>query len=923
MDPSTSAPLLVLIDGHGIIYRAYHAMREPLTVRRTGELVAAPYGLANTLLSVIQELKPTHILVALDKGKATFRHQWAPSYKAQRAEMPDDLRCQMSRCRDLIEAFGIPIYEHEGYEADDILGTLSVQAAEIGVDSCLVSLDSDIAQLVRPHVRLWMYRPQERSAVMYNTEEEIHGRYSVFPSQIADLKALKGDSSDNIAGVAGVGDKTAVRLIQQFSSVEQLYDRLEEVTQPKLREALRNAQRQVRQSKALATIALDVPLQLDLSVSEFHTHYNRQQALELFRELEFRSLEPRLPPEVDQQAEPAVPNAVAQEIRESYQLVSSEEDLADLAARADSAGGYSFRILTTDASPLNSHPVGIAIALEPGNAYYLPIGHRTSEPQVGLPETLARLGPLFESRKIQKTAHDGKHEMLALAQQDICTQGFSFDTMIAAMLLSEGGQGNYRPGEGALSLRWLSSRWLAMELPEFPEFTRTGRGQLAISEVAVDTARRYACASADMASRLRPVLEEELRQKKMWSLFLEVEMPLVSTLVRMEKNGVAMDVPVLRELSQKISSEIQRTEEEIYRSIGHTFNIGSPQQLSHVLFQELNLPKGRKTKLGYSTDARALDRLRGLHPAVELTLEYRELTKLKSTYLDPLPSLIDPETNRIHTDFNQAGALTGRISSSNPNLQNIPVRTELGGQVRRAFIARDVGRDPVLFSADYSQIELRIIAHITEDRALIDAFAHDQDIHAVTAALVFDVPLDQVSPEMRRRAKVFNFGVLYGLSEYGLSTREKIPFDEASQFIKGYFERYPGIRIYMDNTVESTRERGYAETLLGRRRYLPEINSANANVRQAAERAAINMPIQGTAADIIKISMAKMDAELRHRKLKSLLILQVHDELILECPQEELQEIRSIAKTIMPNSMKLKVPLKVDTKVGQNWLETA
>jgi DNA polymerase-1 len=446
--------------------------------------------------------------------------------------------------------------------------------------------------------------------------------------------------------------------------------------------------------------------------------------------------------------------------------------------------------------------------------------------------------------------------------------------------------------------------------------------QLAMDGVEASAAAPFACADADMAGRLREVLEPDIERLGMTRLFSEIEMPLLSVLARMELNGVAIDVGALRELSATLTEEIRHVEEEIHKSVGHEFNIGSPQQLSYVLFEELHLPKTRRLKTGsYTTDAQALQGLRGLHEVIDLIYSYRELTKLKSTYLDSLPALVNRETNRLHTEFNQAGATTGRLSSRDPNLQNIPVRTALGEEVRRAFVARDVGPDPYLLSADYSQIELRIMAHITEDPALVEAFRRDEDIHAATASQVFAVPLGEVTPLMRRRAKVFNFGVLYGLSEYGLSLREKISREEAAEFIRTYFNKYPGIKRYVEETVERTRKLGYAETLFGRRRYLPEINSGNFNVRQAAERAAINMPVQGTAADIIKIAMNRIDAEMERRRMRSLMTLQVHDELMFECPGDELQEVRALVLDIMPKPGEMKVPLKVDTKVGKNWGE--
>ena len=898
----------------------------PLTVRGTGESVSAVYGLANTLISVMQELEPTHVIVALDKGEETFRHKISEEYKATRAAMPDDLRSQLGRCRQLIETFGFPICEHEDYEADDLLGTLSAQAVEAGVETYLVSLDSDIAQLVRPGVRLWMYRPYQRDSVVYETAEEVKARYGVLPEQIPDLKALKGDVSDNIAGVPGVGDKTAARLVDQFGSVESLYDRIDQVTPPKLQQALREHEDQVRQGKHLATIVTQAPAELDLDAAELATHYDREHLLELFRELEFRSLIERLPEGVAPGGT-GLRRAPAPEVKERYRTVATEEELAALAERLSASGGFSFACETAGAQSarpgaMTARLVGLAFALEPGEAFYVPLAH--ADVSLDAAAVLGRLGPLLADEKLEKMGHNLKFHQVVLARNGVWSRGLAFDAMIASFLLGEGG--GTRPGEGSLGLPWLVSRRLGIEMRERTELVggkpRRVGAQLAMDELEASAAAPFACADADMAGRLRGLLEPELEGLGMTGLFRDIEMPLLSVLARMEMSGVAIDVGALRELSATLGEEIGRVEEEIHKSVGHEFNIASPQQLSHVLFEELHLPKTRRLKAGsYTTDAQALEGLRGLHDVIDLIYSYRELTKLKSTYLDTLPAMVNAETDRLHTEFNQAGAATGRLSSRDPNLQNIPVRTALGEEVRRAFVARDVGPDPHLLSADYSQIELRIMAHVTEDPALVEAFRRDEDIHAATASQVFGVPLAEVTPLMRRRAKVFNFGVLYGLSAHGLSLRERIPREEAAEFIRTYFEKYPGIQRYVDETVERVREVGYAETLFGRRRYLPEIKSGNHNVRQAAERAAINMPVQGTAADIIKIAMNRIDAEMERRGMRSLMTLQVHDELMFECPGDELEEVRALAVDIMPKSMRMKVPLKIDTKVGKNWGE--
>ncbi|MFQ6019920.1 MAG: DNA polymerase, partial [Dehalococcoidia bacterium] len=601
-------PLLALLDGHGIIHRSYHAMREqPLTLRRTGEVITAVYGFANTLLSVLQELKPTHVVVTLDKGRATFRHRWDASYKAQRVEMPADLQEQMARCRQLIEVFGIPIYEHEGYEADDMMGTLSRQASQSGADTFLVSLDSDIAQLVGPGVHLWMYRPYQRDSVVYATEEDVHHRYGVYPNQMVDLKALRGDPSDNIAGVPGVGEKTAVKLIREFGSVEGVYENIERVEPAKLRQALVEAEQRVRQNKVLATIVRDAPVQLDLAASDFASHYQRERVLELFRELEFRSLVQRLP-QMEQHADQEAlrPAAPVREVEERYQVVRAEEELEALVRRIGEAKAFVFDTETTGLEVMRVRLVGLSIALAPGEAYYLPLGHRTDRGQLPLAQVMERLGPLLAEEAIEKTGHNAKYDIVMLAREGVRTRGLRFDSMIAAFLLGEGGGGSNRPGEGALSLKWLASRRLGIEMRPITDLIGQGRNQVPMSEVDIEAAARYACADADMTGRLRTVLEEDLERQGMWHLFSQVEMPLIPVLARMEMNGVAVDTGALREMSTQLAEEIGRLEEEIYKSVGHSFNIGSPQQLSHVLFEELQLPKTRRLKSGsYTTDAQA------------------------------------------------------------------------------------------------------------------------------------------------------------------------------------------------------------------------------------------------------------------------------------------------------------------------------
>jgi len=927
-----TTPRLVLIDGHSLIHRSFHALKDmpgPLHVSTTGELTFGVYGFANTFLAMFGELNPTHVVVALDMPVPTFRHEITDTYKATRVGMPqeerEEFKRQFNRCRQLIETFGMPIFELERFEADDIMGTLAAQAAQKGIDTYLVSMDSDIAQLVGGSVHLWMYRPYQRDSVVFKTEGDVVERYGVLPLQVPDLKALKGDTSDNIPGVPGVGDKTAIKLVQTFGEVEAMLERIDEVQPAKLQPYLRENGERVRQSKLLATIVRDAPATLDLDAADFYAHFDRERVLAFFRELEFRTLGERLPQGAATTA--AVAPAASSPLETHVSVVRSQEELDALAKRIAAEKAFVLDVETRSREAMRADIVGLAIGLG-DDAYYLPVGHapRLGEDgsQLPLDAVLSKLGPLLADPEVKISGHYLKPDIIVLARHGVWPEGFAFDTMLATRLFGEGGRAG-KPEEGALSLTEIARQRLGLELPERSALLGSGTrkaAQLTIDQVEIERVADVAAASVAAIGRLRAPLAAELEEKALKRLFEEIELPLVSVVARMEMNGVAIDTGALREMSESLVMEVQRLEHEIYASVGHEFNIGSPQQLSHILFEELHLPKNvsRRLKTGaYSTDSDVLEALRGLHDIIEHLFEYREITKLKSTYLDPLPSFVNPQTNRVHGEFNQVGSLTGRFSSTNPNLQNIPVRTKLGEQIRRSFVARDVGPDPMLLSADYSQIELRIIAHITQDPNLVESFRRDEDIHASTASQVFSVPLEAVTSDMRRRAKVFNFGVLYGLSEHGLAVREKISREDAAAFIRTYFEKYPGIRRYTEETVSSVRSLGYGQTLFGRRRYFPEINSTNFNVRGGAEREAINMPVQGTAADIIKTAMNRLDAEMQRRRLRSLMILQIHDELIFECPQEELDQMRQLCLDIMPSPLEMAVPLKIDTKTGRSW----
>jgi DNA polymerase-1 len=939
-------PLLLILDSHGIIYRSYYALRDALTLRRTGEPVGAVYGFANSLLHAVSTLHPEYVVAAWDGPAPTFRHEADERYKATRRPTPDDLRPQIARVRSLLDAFRIPVVEVPGFEADDVVGTLATQAAARDVDVVILTLDNDMVQLVGGPVRVQMYRPYQRDYVMYD-RDAVHERWGFEPLQIIDYKALVGDTSDNIPGVKGIGEKGAVALIQQWGSVEAMLDHLDEVTPPRARTALEAGRDDAVHSKTMATIVRDVPgVELDLDACVV-ADYDRDAVLEMFRDLEFRSLVSRLPEHITDGGAPREePVAPAPDETRHYEVVTTPERLADVVREIRRAGRFGYEVVADDPHPMRAADglVGIGLSIAAASGWYVPFGHRSDppppaegqqefaldaaetppaiEPDASIPQltqesALAALAPVFTDAAIERVTHDAKFATLALAE---ARNGFwpapvTFDTMVAAYLL----------GDSNVTVRGLAFNRLGQELVDPKLLLGTGRKAVPFSRTTPEACAAFAAGNADLALRLAEGLRRDLDASGLLGVFEDIDLPHIAVLARMERWGLAMDPRALREQAGVLAAAIEESEREVFSSVGHQFQIGSPQQLSGVLFGELGLPKSRKTSTGYTTDATALESLRGVHPAVDAVLRWREVTKIKSTYVDTLPQQINPRTGRVHSVFSQVTAATGRLSSSDPNLQNIPLRTEIGNAVRRAFVARDCGESPLFLSFDYSQIELRVLAHMCGDQELRSAFDRGLDIHAATSARVFNVPLSEVTPEMRRRAKVFNFGVLYGLTAFGLSQREGIPRDEAEEFIKHYFEAYPTVAAWRDRVVDEARAKGYAATLTGRRRYIPDLRASNRNQRMAAERIAINMPIQGTAADIIKIAMNRIDAELLERQAQGALarmVLQVHDELIFETPAAEVDDVREIAHRLMP-SLELAVPLVIEEKSGRSWGDLA
>jgi DNA polymerase-1 len=889
---------LLLIDGNNLVHRAYHAL-PPLTVRKTGEVVNAVYGFASMLIKVLNDQKPTHYAVAFDKKGPTFRHAMYDAYKAQRPKMAEDLSPQISRVRDLVEQFNIPIFEAEGYEADDVLGTLAKQAGEQGVETMILTGDADTMQLVEPGVGVLYPRARQGfSDTSLFDATAVMDKYGVGPEHIADLKAMVGDPSDNIPGVHGIGQKTAVKLIDRFGGIDEIYEHLEEVEPPRVRELLREGETLARQSKELATIVLDVPVRLDLDRARATT-YDRDKVAAMFREFEFFTLLDRLPEIAGE------PNSVSlgSDVKKKYSVVTSLGELQKIALIMQ--GPFAFDILCDGQNPMIATPVGLSLSPASGEAYYIPLNHNglDAAAQLSSAEVIKILGPVFCAANIEKTTHGAGFVLTVLEEAGFEINGLNFDTALAAHLL----------GEASLELKSLVFGKLGLELPSLP--LGTGAKKITAASLGIAAAADYACNAVDCTGRLGAILGQELRAQKLWPLFEEVELPLVGVLVSMQRAGIMLDTISLADMSGRLGERLKAIEAEIFKLIGHEFNINSPRQLGPVLFEELGL-KTDKKKGGYSTEASVLESLRQAHPVVDYVLEYRQLSKLKSTYLDSLPLLINPRTGRVHTSFNQTRTSTGRLSSSDPNLQNIPVRGELGREIRCAFVARP---GSVLLSGDYSQIDLRALAHLSQDPLLISTFERGEDVHAATAMQLFGLPAEKITADMRRFAKTVNFGVIYGMSGYGLEQATEFSRQEAERFIEEYFLRYPGVRDYLDRTKQEVRRNGFVQTVLGRRRYIPEINSPNRIIREAGERMAINMPVQGTSADIIKIAMLRLEEEIAGRELKSRMLLQVHDELIFEVPEAEIAAMRVIVPQIMAGALQLRVPIRVDIKMGTRW----
>lgn len=914
---------LILLDGHALAYRAFYALPFDAFSTREGEPTNAVYGFAATLLSILQEHRPDYLAVCFDAGHSGREEIYA-EYKGQRERMPSEMAMQMDRVRQVIETFDIPIFEQPGLEADDLLGALARKAVEQGVETLIVTGDRDLLQLVEPHVRVFLSGRRLSEGQIYD-EEGVRERYGgLSPAQLRDYKALIGDKSDNIPGVRGVGEKTATRLLKKYGSLEAIYEHLDEVKQTRFRNALEKGRDLAFLSQKLTTLLSDVDVELDLEACRIRT-YDRSQVLDLFRELEFRSLVDRLPePEATPHQLLLFGEAVEDVESPSstlYHVVTEEEQLEQLVEQLSEASAITFDVETTSVDPMQARLTGLALTDHEGEGWYIPVGHCDEQgvylpSQLPLEQVLGMLRPLLEDPRLPKQAHNAKYDLEVLSRYNVQVQGLAFDTMLAEWLID--------PGSRNLGLKNLCFIRLGIEMTPIEDLIGSGRSQITMDRVPVEEAAAYAAADVDITHRLVRVLEPELREKEHWDLFVRYELPLVPVLMAMEMTGVALDVDYLQHMSEELGERIGELDREIQRMVGYEINVNSSQQLAEALFTTLELPTQNvaRTSTGrYSVAASVLEELKGKHPIIEYILEYRELAKLQSTYVDALPALINAETGRVHTSYNQTGTVTGRISSSGPNLQNIPVRTPLGRRVRRAFIARPGW---LLLAADYSQVELRVLAHISGDPGLLSAFRRGEDIHTTTAAAIFDVGLDQVSTDQRQFAKSINFGVVYGMSAYSLARSTGLTLAEAENFIAQYFERFPGVRRYLTRTVSKAKTEGYVETLLERRRYFPVLQSTSRGQDQArrrAEREAVNAPIQGSAADIINVAMLQLHRALNERQLQAQMIIQVHDELILEVPRDELERVAPLVCEIMESAYALDAPLKVDLKVGQNWEE--
>ncbi|MFA8449109.1 MAG: DNA polymerase I [Bacteroidales bacterium] len=921
-----TAKKLFLLDAMALIYRAYFAMSKNPRINSKGLNTSAILGFTNTLWEIIKKEKPTHIGVAFDTMAPTVRHEGFIEYKANREKMPEDLATSIPWVKKVIEAFDIPLLYVDGYEADDVIGTLSKKAEDSGFDVFMMTPDKDYGQLVTSKVKMYKPARMGNGAEVLGVEE-ICAKYDLKePKQLIDILGLMGDAADNIPGVPGVGEKTAIKLLKEFDSVENLLENTDKL-KGKLKEKVEENAKQALMSKELATIIMDVPIGFDEEALEIKS-FQQAKIRELFDELEFRNLAKRIFAELStqhskqvvqgdlfslfDQEEPSEEEVSINTINNTehkYYLVDNEVDYKKLVEDLGKQKSFCFDTETTGLDTLQAKLLGISFAWEKGKAYYLKVPAQEEE----IADFLIPLHSIFANGGIEKIAQNLKYDLSIMNRYNVKIANPCFDTMLAHYIV----QPESRHNMDVMAENYLSYKPVAYE-----EIVGKGRKQLSLEQIDIQKVKDYAAEDADITFQLKQKIKEELDASGQKNIFYDIEMPLVEVLASMEKEGIRIDIDALKEISEDLDTQLKRIEKTIYDEAGITFNIASPKQLGEVLFNQMKIvEKPKKTKSGqFSTSEDVLNKLAAKHPIVESILEYRSLSKLKSTYVDALPNLVSPVDHRIHTSYNQAVVATGRLSSTNPNLQNIPIRTARGKEIRKAFVPRN--EDFILLAADYSQIELRIFASLCQDPALVEAFKEGVDVHTATASKVYKVPVEEVDADLRRKAKTVNFGIVYGISAFGLAERLGISRREGSDIIKAYFEEYPQIKAYMDKVVEQAREQAYVSTILGRKRYLRDIQSANSVVRGFAERNAINAPIQGSSADMIKLAMINIYREMKDKDLKSRMILQVHDELVFDAHKEEIDVLKKIIRKHMLESMPLDgVPLEIDMKTGRNWLE--
>jgi DNA polymerase I len=923
----SSEPKLFLLDAYALIYRSYYAFIKNPRFNSKGLNTSAIFGFMNTLDEVIKNEKPSHIAVVFDPPTPTFRHEMFEEYKANREETPEDIRKAVPWIKKLVEAYNIPIIESPGYEADDVIGTLAKKAEQKGFRTFMMTPDKDFCQLVSDSTFLYKPRRSGNDAEVWGPAEVMENYDIEDPLQVIDILALMGDSSDNVPGVPGIGEKTAKKIISSYKSIEEVLSRIGEF-KGKQRENIEKSAAMLSLSKKLVTISLDAPVELDETLLRA-TQPNPEKLKEIFDDLEFRTAGERILSGLQNTSgsgqpvqtflfgdstEGAEGHSVKsarnlETVEHEYFLVQTAEDRKKLIDLLSGQKEFCFDTETSSLDPHNTGLVGIAFSFRAHQAWYVPVPENREEAYAIIEEFRG----VLENKGIRKVGQNLKFDILVLYGYGINVKGEVFDTMLAHYLLQP---------ELRHNLNFLAEVYLDYSPVSIEELIgKKGKDQRSMRSVDLETIKEYAAEDADITWQLKEILEKEIQEAGLGQLASELEMPLLMVLAAMEESGVALNTGSLKSISGELTRELQQIEKEVYDLAGMEFNLSSPKQLGEVLFQRMKIvdnAKRTKTKQ-YSTNEEVLDKMRDKHPIIPKILEHRGLKKLLSTYVDALPKLINQRTGRIHTSFNQAVTSTGRLSSTNPNLQNIPIREARGREIRKAFIPRD--NEHVLLAADYSQIELRLMAHMSGDKGMIEAFSKKEDIHGTTASKIFSVEKDKVTREMRARAKTANFGIIYGISAFGLSQRLSIPREEAKQLIDGYFRSYPGVKEYMDKCIREARDRGYVETIKGRKRFLPDINSRNSLVRGNAERNAINAPIQGSAADIIKLAMVRIHEHFEKEKLLTRMILQVHDELVFDVYKPELETVRELVTGAMQSVVSLSVPLTVDSGTGSNWLE--